>query len=494
MVDQEKIHNQCLSKDPKERIHALEQLENFFSLIPDKQQAWDDLHRLTSDEDSDVRFSAAKALGSAFSQVPDKQQAWEDLHRLTSDEDTLVRRWAAEALGSAFSHVPDKQQAWDDLHRLTSDEDSDVRSYSNYSLARVSIFMASQAETDEDYKKELEKAIEFFEIAAKEAYYFYNPAQFCLPFYRSFHTIIFKKQEAREEVNRYLEEAKSAIKGSESKKLLFEAVQNLAEALKEVHNLENLDLEAKKGELNFYRKYCDRAAELMRYTDDKAPFATKVLRKGLPFLDRNLKKILEGIQKKAKIACKESKGTATEEIACTINSEIQRWEISSQEELAFNLENLIFTLEANTPRSPQSNLILDRIKQIPKQKDVAKQYGMLNSVFTLIIKLSKEQKLQEIEEKVDKISSKLEEMTISLKPGISEELIIHFGPITQWGGIEYTMNIPLQDISYPELKEDLQKAVGKKIDKLSKLPEKLARKVKGYLLLKGREDIIKQLT
>lgn len=215
-------------------------------MIPDKQQAWDDLHRLTSDEDSDVRFSAAKALGSAFSQVPDKQQAWEDLHRLTSDEDTLVRRWAAEALGSAFSHVPDKQQAWDDLHRLTSDEDSDVRSYSNYSLARVSIFMASQAETDEDYKKELEKAIEFFEIAAKEAYYFYNPAQFCLPFYRSFHTIIFKKQEAREEVNRYLEEAKSAIKGSESKKLLFEAVQNLAEALKEVHNLENLDLEAKK--------------------------------------------------------------------------------------------------------------------------------------------------------------------------------------------------------------------------------------------------------
>ena len=101
--------------------------------------------------------------------------------------------------------------------------------------------MASQAETDEDYKKELEKAIEFFETAAKEASY-YNPAQFCLPFYRSFHTIIFKKQEAREEVDKYLEEAKSAIKGSESKKQLFEAVENLSEALKEVQNLGNLDL------------------------------------------------------------------------------------------------------------------------------------------------------------------------------------------------------------------------------------------------------------
>ena len=67
--------------------------------------------------------------------------------------------------------MPDKQQAWNDLHRLTSDEDSDVRTSSNHSLGRVSIFKASQAETDEDYKKELEKAIEFFEIAAKESSY-----------------------------------------------------------------------------------------------------------------------------------------------------------------------------------------------------------------------------------------------------------------------------------------------------------------------------------
>ena len=137
-----------------------------------------------------------------------------------------------------------------------------------------------------------------------------NPSQFCLPFYRSFHTIIFKKQEAKEEVNKYLAEAKAAIKGSKSKELLFEAVENLANALKEVQNLENLDLEAKKGELNFYRKYCDRAAELMRDTEETAPFATIAMRKGLPILDRNLKELLEEIQEKAKIACKESKGTA----------------------------------------------------------------------------------------------------------------------------------------------------------------------------------------
>ena len=49
------IHTKCLSEDPKERIKALKQLDNYFSIMPDKQQAWNDLHKLTSDEDSNVR-------------------------------------------------------------------------------------------------------------------------------------------------------------------------------------------------------------------------------------------------------------------------------------------------------------------------------------------------------------------------------------------------------------------------------------------------------
>jgi HEAT repeat protein len=176
--------------DPKK---CKKQLLNKFSSLADKQQAWNDLHRLTNDENSKVRSSAANAIGSAFSHVPDKQQAWNDLIKLTNDEDIFVKYDTADALGSAFSHVPDKQQAWNDLQRLTNDEDSEVRGSSNHSLGRVSIYKASQAKTDEDYKKELEKAIEFFEIAAKELSY-YNSAQFCLPFYRSFHTIIFENR------------------------------------------------------------------------------------------------------------------------------------------------------------------------------------------------------------------------------------------------------------------------------------------------------------
>ena len=80
-------------------------------------------------------------------------------------------------------------------------------------------------------------------------------------------------------MNKYLKEAKAVIENSKGKKQLFEAVQYLAEALKELQNIGNLDLPGMKDELSFYRKYCDYAAELMSCTDEKAPFATEVLRK-----------------------------------------------------------------------------------------------------------------------------------------------------------------------------------------------------------------------
>ena len=78
------------------------------------------------------------------------QKAWDDLIKLTSDEDSDVRHWATSAPGSAFSHTPDKQKAWNDLHKLTTDKYWHIRVNANHSLGKVSIFKASQAETDED--------------------------------------------------------------------------------------------------------------------------------------------------------------------------------------------------------------------------------------------------------------------------------------------------------------------------------------------------------
>ena len=296
------------------RERAADALGSAFQHVPNKDIAWEDLIRLTGDEDYYVRLRAADALGTAFQHVPNKDEAWEDLHRLTGDDDSDVRRGAADTLGSAFQHVSDKDAACEDLIQLTGDEDSDVRTSANHSLGRASIFKATEAESDDEFENELKNAIEFFEISSNEATYS-NPSSFCLPFYRSFYKITFEKTESEGEVQRYLAEAKSASKGSENKETLFEAVENLANALSEAHNA--TDLDTKKSELNSYRPYCDRAADLIGDAKEGAPGAARVLQRGLPIIDDRIKKLLEEVRNKAEIVCKTT-GHPESELGCKI--------------------------------------------------------------------------------------------------------------------------------------------------------------------------------
>jgi hypothetical protein len=155
------------SKRIEDRESAAEALGSSFNILPDKDQGWQDLHRLAQDEDSDVRERAAYSMVTAFSQVPNRVKAWEDLIKLTHDEDRNVNRKAREALGkassvtwkclcrltqegyshhgwivssaliNAFHHTPDKIQACQDLHRLAHDEDIFVRGSVAYALVYV---------------------------------------------------------------------------------------------------------------------------------------------------------------------------------------------------------------------------------------------------------------------------------------------------------------------------------------------------------------------
>jgi hypothetical protein len=295
-------------------------------------------------------------------------------------------------------------------------------------------------------------------------------------------------------VDKYLAEARQAIGGSESKKQLFKAVENLSEALKEVQSLGNLDLSVMKGELNFYRIYCEHAAELIRDADEKAPFATEVLRKGLPILDRTLKGILEEIREIARKAYKESIGTDVEETALAICKEVQKWEIGSQEEMAFYLDNLILTLESKVPRIPANQGIFNRIQKIRGQKDVSKQYEIISTIIPMIPLLTLPQKIDEVKKSIEEIKEKVDSISVSLNLGIKQEIEISSGIEISGKDTTLITTIPLQEISYAELKEDLQMIKGKHIHKLSQLPKRLTNKIKGYLLLKDREDIVDLLT
>lgn len=481
------------------RFNAAYAIGFAFSHVLDKQQAWKDLHILTTDQKGSVRSRAAPAIGFAYPQVLDKQQAFDDLHNLTTDEISYVRSAAASAISSVFSQVPDKQQAWNDLTRLVHDKDSSVRSQSNHSLGKVSIFKASQSEREEEYKRELETAIVFFERAAHESHEKWsNPSQFCLPFYRSFHTIIFKRHEAKEEVDKYLSEAKDAVRGSKSKELLLEAVENLANALNEVQNLENIDLQAMKGELNFYRKYCDRAAELMIEIEETAPFATIAMRKGLPILDRNLKELLEEIQKKTEVIRKQTKGTPFEKLGYDLNegslSLLQVRDLVGFKKQVQNLENKLSSMCSKLPEG-QKDEACELLKIIQEEHSIEDKIPLINDVLSKFsYQLDMIICLNRIDASLSSVNKKVDELIIISRPGISEEIVISTGFQLAGSGFQHSIVIPLQEISYSELQEDLKQIRGKTIDKLSKLPKRLANKVNGYLLLHDEDDILEKLT
>jgi HEAT repeat protein len=282
-----------------------------FSEISDKDAAWSDLHRLTQDVDSEVREMAAGALGSAFSDISDKDTAWSDLHRLTQDGYSEVRQIAAGALGTAFSEIPDKDAAWSNLYRLTQDENSDVQMHAYHSLGSASVYKATETDDEAKFRDELKKAIDYFESSSRESVDgFYNPARFCLPFYRSYYAIISEKKEA--EATKYFEEAKEATGRSESRETLLKAVENLANALKEAQK--PLDFGETQEHLRACRQYCDHTAELADSTRGKSPVAAAAIMRGIPIVGAKVKEIIAEIQEKAEALYKKTKGTSLEEI------------------------------------------------------------------------------------------------------------------------------------------------------------------------------------
>jgi HEAT repeat protein len=338
------LHKLTLDEDRRVRWGAAFSLGTAFSQVPNKVLAWQDLHNLAQDEGEHVRAHAAFSLGRAFSLIPDKALAWQDLHKLTLDEDKGVRRGAAFSLGAAFSQVPNKVLAWQDLLRLTQDQDRNVRIYAYHSLGRVSVHNASEADDKNTIRSELEAAVEFFEKSSAQERPFSNLASFCRPFYRSYLALTFQGASG-DEVQKYLVEAKDAIGGSENKKELFGAVENLAKALEETQKLKIKSVEHIQSDLKAYQWYCDRAAEHMAAAEESAPGAVGLLRKCNPIIEERIEATIAGIQKAAREICQVTRrsGTKYEEAGAQINQEAKS--LSSEDPIkAFKSSTRIATI------------------------------------------------------------------------------------------------------------------------------------------------------
>lgn len=346
-----------------------------------------------------------------FSTIPDeyKNQAWQDLIRLTADQDSSVRWDATGSLGSAFPTIPDeyKNQAWQDLHRLTADQDSEVRVYAYHLLGRACVFKATAAAEDKAFQENLEKAIGFFERSSQEAK-FYNPAKFCLPFYRSFLAVTFQDAGAQEQVNRYLAEAKGAVAGSKSRKLLLQAVENLSLALQEAHQASGR--QESQAVLEACRPYCEKTAELLDETEGMAPGACWIVRRGIPIINQQIKAILKEIEEKAAKFCQSSRDTPLEGFGrSTFEQTRELAAIKSPREaervLKFLLENALDY--CSSLPSGVGDPVCRQLKRA-KYGSTAEQGMAINSAFTAWTTYA--QDLKENADKTQKIMAKLNEI------------------------------------------------------------------------------------
>ena len=67
-----------------------------------------------------------------------------------------------------------------------------------------------------------------------------------------------------------------------------------------------------KRDLKAYKQYCDRAADILSTTEEQAPGATRLIRRGLPIIDQQIKEILAEIQEKTAAVCRETMGIPLE--------------------------------------------------------------------------------------------------------------------------------------------------------------------------------------
>ena len=186
------------------------------------------------------------------------------------------------------------------------------------------------------------------------------------------------------------------------------------------------------------------------------------------------------LKKIANIAYEKAKGTPAEEIAQFVNEDIQRWDVNNQEQMKTNLDNLTFSLKMQVPNVSENESIISKIDEIKSCTQVENQIAILAILIPLIPTMAIPKRLNDIDEKMSFLISSINEMKISLKPGIKEEIQITTGISVFGSGGQTVITIPIQDISYSEIQDDIQKYSDKMMD-VAKYPSRLKDKIQGCI-------------
>ncbi len=467
-----------------------------FEYVPDenKPQAWFYLTKIPVDGHYlDVKDDVASSLRYLFVHIPNKykSQAWTDLFRLMSAGNTNVKYCTVSALSFVYSSVPDKSAVLHDFQLLANDEDSYVRMCANHSLGKICIYEASESQNESQFQTLLGNAIKYFEKASNEKENF-NPAKFCCPFYLSFEAVVFNSKYSMEEIAKYIANAKREVGQFENRAKLLLILDDLADVLAEIKSSEPLDLEDKKKRLRYCKRFCEHANYLIEELREKVPHASGVLSKGLSIFDRNIRSLIFEIQEKAEEACREARGTPDAEAACKLYRESQKLDESADSETNITIvESMAFIVKAKVHKNPEYHYLLPYFAKLDSELNFNRKLSIIRDILGVVEFGSSSReingKLEAIYETVqttalsiEQILSSIKQIEISLKPGIKEEIQVTFGLSGLGSGAQHVITIPLQEIHYAELEDDIRKYADKMLD-IGKLPGRLKDRIMEYI-------------
>lgn len=507
------------------RMDATYSLSRSFPSLPEKNKiiAWNNFLVLIRDNQLIIRQIAADSFSYIFPFIPNgyEKLAWDDLIKLLKNDNSDMRGRISNALLYAVSSINDEHLslAKDDLYIFINDYDSSVKVNVNYCLGKISVYYASKSSKEIDSSNYLKEAIQFFEKASKGSTRS-SPAKFCHLFYRSFDAVLFSKSLSKTEIKTYIVAAKKEVGNSVHKNKLLQIVEQLAEAVNVVDEANRIDGEYQEL-IKRCLTICDYVDQLMDENKDDTPLIYDLYKKARPSFRATIKELIEDIKEKAENACREAQGTRYENLACSIKKETIKWEGINDKDISKQIERFIKLIKKHMPPEDAKS-VFKEIEVIKAERNVADLLSTIIDNFFLIltnVKTYEEFALLQIElseiksmlepikslnpdvseikentkimmKNTDQILSLIKKIQFSLKPGIKEEIQVIVGLSGFGSGAQHVITIPLQDIAYAELRDDLQKYSNKMLD-IAKLPVRLKDKIMGYI--RKNEDKLEEI-
>lgn len=489
MVKESQIVGMSRSHNVRDKDNVINFLIKSFSNLRDRKNGWIILLRLTHDSNRFIKISAIQAIGICFVDIPDKEDAWERLFVLAKNLDKEVKDTALYAMSTSFSYLPSKEGAWknvleliksstsvndctalvfllpecfncfdekekiiDDLKRLAIDENPAIKSFGNNLIGKVYILKSVKA-SGAEFNKIYSEAIIYFK---KSSDVLNIPShKFCYVMHNIFNKIIEGEVKDANEINKGIEELKTISEESTEKKKIVKILDELHIILEET-----LDAQ-KKGE------------DISKFKEKIIPICTELN----TLIGTLNNEIIRQIAEKAK-------ERINFEYRCTIKAlKIVDNLIESPNKLISEPNLLLETIKlcCISISEPICDSYKSKLEEIEKEVDAEKKQVQLLQFIKEIKPVLENQKTikeiivlgqNEIKEEINKFTQKLDGYFISInKNGPRQEIVVSTG-IEMFGtGSQVVTTIPINEIGYDELNEDIVKIKNNML--LSEIPKRL---------------------